>query len=272
LTHRREILSNEIGPVADGGVTVAAARLARAWTDRAPCAPIRDLIGAANMDGAYAVQRFGRARRVAAGAEMVGWKIGLTSEAVQRQLGVDQPDFGVLFADMAVPDGATIGAGRLLQPRIEAEIAFILADDLDGPTDIDTVRAGLAWAIPALEIVDSRIAGWDITIVDTVADNASCGLFVSGGTRTPTGRIDPPAVAMRLVKDQTTVSTGSGTACLGDPIAAVAWLATAAAAYGEPLRAGQMILSGALGPMVDLEPGTYRADLTDLGSVSVTVE
>ncbi|WP_369077431.1 2-keto-4-pentenoate hydratase, partial [Amycolatopsis solani] len=152
-----------------------------------PCLPIRDLFTFGDIESAYAVQRLNTEHALAAGRRLAGRKIGLTSPAVQRQLGVAQPDFGTLFADMAVADGGTVPAGRLLQPKVEAEVALVLSDDLPDPdcTAADVVRA-TGFAVPALEIVDSRITDWDISIVDTVADNASSGLFVLGGTELAT--------------------------------------------------------------------------------------
>ncbi|MER6006498.1 fumarylacetoacetate hydrolase family protein [Nonomuraea angiospora] len=202
---------------------------------------------------------------------MTGRKIGLTSPAVQQQLGVDQPDFGVLFADMEVT--GTAPTGQLLQPKVEAEIAFVLADDLTGDLDLPTVRAAVEYAVPALEIVDSRIADWDITITDTVADNASSGLYVLGAERLPLSAFEPVEATMRMYADDQLVSQGTGAACLGDPLNALLWLARTARDLGDPLRAGQVILSGALGPMVPVSPGTtVKAEISGLGIVIVTFE
>jgi 2-oxopent-4-enoate hydratase len=219
---------------------------------------------------AYAVQAAWVARQVAAGARVVGRKIGLTSQSVQAQLGVDRPDFGTLLATMGCPQGEPIDIGRLLQPRIEAEIAFVLGDDLDapeiGPGD---VLAATCSVVAALEIVDSRIAGWDISIVDTVADNASSGLFTLGLEHQMPEELDLAACPMRLFLDRLEVSAGSGAACLGHPAIAVAWLAAAARSYGEPLRAGEIVLSGALGPMVPVRAGDrFTAEIGGLGRVT----
>ncbi|MET7393767.1 fumarylacetoacetate hydrolase family protein [Dactylosporangium sp. NPDC005572] len=254
----------------------AADRLLRAAAAGTPCAPIRDLIAPGDVVTAYAVQQLVVEARVSAGARIVGRKIGLTSEAVQRQLGVDTPDFGVLFDDMAYDETATVPMGRLMQPRIEAEIAFVLDRDLAGgkvgvPVTAAEVRSAVAYAAPALEIVDSRVAGWDISLADTVADNASSGLFVLGEARLALSEFEPVTAQMRMTVDRDVVSTGSGAACLGDPLDAVAWLATTARDLGSPLLAGQVILSGALGPMVPVTAGSHvRAEITDLGSVSAT--
>lgn len=253
-------------------VAQAAARLAGAVERGRPVAPVRDLLGTQDIDAAYAVQQEFVRRRRARGAVVVGRKIGLTSPAVQRQLGVDQPDFGVLFADMDVSAEAEVPSGRLLQPKAEAEIAFVLKEDLaDGPLDHAQVREAVDHAVAALEIVDSRIADWDISLTDTVADNASSGLFVLSEQRLKLDDFDPRGTTMRLYADDVLVSEGSGAACLGDPLNALAWLARTAREFGEPLRAGQVVLSGALGPMVPTPPGTrIRAKISSLGTVTAT--
>lgn len=253
-------------------VEPAADRLLLAAATGEPCAPVRDLIGPDDVVAAYAVQERLTVARVAAGARVVGRKIGLTSPAVQEQLGVDQPDFGVLFDDMLHVGGDVVPAGAVLQPRAEAEIAFVLEDGLaDGPLDATQVRAATAYVVPAIEICGSRIAGWDITFGDTVADNASSGAFVLGPHRMPLGDLDLRDVRMSMSIDGTEVSAGAGSACLGDPVEAVVWLARRARDLGDPLRSGQVVLSGPLGPMRPVGPGcTVRATLTDLGSVTFT--
>lgn len=163
------------------------------------------------------------------GRVIVGRKIGLTSPAVQRQLGVDQPDFGVLLADMEVSSTGSVPSHRLLQPKVEAEIAFVLRADLvAGFDDSEHIRAAVDYAVAALEIVDSRIRQWDITIADTVADNASAGLFMLGNRRLTLDEFEPREVTMRMYVDDQLVSHGDGSACLGDPLNALAWLARAA--------------------------------------------
>jgi 2-keto-4-pentenoate hydratase len=273
----------------DPGASTAFDRLAAARATRQPCAPVRDLLPAGDIDAAYAVQSAWVADQLATGARVVGRKIGLTNPAVQAQLGVDQPDFGVLLDTMACAARAPVDRDRTLQPKIEAEIAFVLARDLDGdiigPAE---VAAATAYVVAALEIVDSRIAGWDISIVDTVADNASSGLFVLGDRKQRLDGLDLAECAMTMrrggpggqkegpggKKDGEmgdVVSTGTGAACLGHPLAAVAWLAATVCDHGHPLRAGEVILSGALGPMVPVAPGdTFLADISGLGQVSAT--
>lgn len=256
----------------DAGVRAAAERLREAQRTRVPCPPVRDLLPDTTVATAYAVQELLTRARVADGGRILGRKIGLTSPAVQAQLGVSQPDFGVLFADMACPQDRSIDHGRLLQPRIEAEIAFVLASDLDGVVDATTARAAVGDVVAALEIVDSRIAGWDITFVDTVADNASSGLYVLGDGAGPLGERDLTAVEMTMIRaDGSVASRGSGAACLGDPVNALVWLARTAAELGAPLRAGDVVLSGALGPMVPVAPGdAFTAELSGLGTVRVS--
>ena len=251
-------------------VATAAEQLLGAARTATPCAPVRTLLPDSSVATGYAVQSLLTRARLAEGRTVVGRKIGLTSPAVQAQLGVDQPDFGVLFDDMACDQRTPIDIGRLLQPRIEAEIAFVLGADLDRDgIDVATARTAVAQVVPALEIVDSRVAGWDITIVDTVADNASSGLYVLGDTRTELADTDLREVTMTLTgADGGELASGTGAACLGDPVAALVWLARTAREYGSPLRAGEVILSGALGPMTPVAPGSsFTAELSGLGEV-----
>ncbi|MFK4105170.1 2-keto-4-pentenoate hydratase [Streptomyces sp. NPDC019531] len=256
-------------------VAAAAGRLARAARERRPCGPVRDLLGPTDIGLAYAVQQRIVDDRIARGARVVGRKIGLTSESVQRQVGVDRPDFGVLLDDMDATGLPAVPSERLLQPRAEAEIAFVLAADLDcedgDDLDVERVRAAVGHAVAALEIVDSRVADWDIAITDTVADNASSGMFVLGRQQVALGDFEPRDVTMRLYADGVLASEGDGSACLGDPLLALLWLARTAVEYGAPLRAGQVVLSGALGPLVPTPPGvTVRAEMSGLGSVTAT--
>jgi 2-keto-4-pentenoate hydratase len=252
-------------------VREAAHRLRVAEQTGVPCPPVRDLIGS-DQDLAYAVQQANTAHRVSRGAHVVGRKVGLTSPAVQAQLGVDQPDYGVLFNDMQVAEDYRVPAARLLQPRVEVEVAFVLDADLAGDNITNReVRNAVAYAVPALEIVDSRIDGWDITFGDTVADNGSAGLFVLGATRVTMVEFEPVDVHMTLTLNGAIASTGTGAACLGDPLNALAWLARTARDHGDPLLAGQIVLSGALGPMVGVVAGdTVTAELSSLGSVTAT--
>ncbi|MEZ5092020.1 2-keto-4-pentenoate hydratase [Nocardioides sp.] len=259
-------MSNEPTPE----VVEAAERLLQAAAAGVPCDPVRELIGETDVDRAYAVQERLTAARLAAGATVVGRKIGLTSKAVQAQIGVDQPDFGVLFDDMGYAETETVPMSRLLQPKAEAEVAFVLKDDLvDGDLDVAQVAAAVDYAVASLEIVDSRVAGWNIRFGDTVADNASSGLYVLGSERRSLDDFAPVDVEMTMSRNEEQVSTGNGAACLGDPLNALSWLARTARDFGEPLRAGQVVLSGALGPMADVGPGdVVTATITGLGTVT----
>lgn len=243
----------------DDAIRAASQRLIRAQETGEPCAPVRDLIGTDDLAAAYAVQMGVVERRLAAGATVVGRKIGATSKAVQDQLGVDQPDFGYLLHDMDVSHGGKISMAGLLQPRVEAEVAFVLSHDVDpgDPDDITVadVREAVEVALPALEIVDSRIAGWDIGFTDTVADCASSGLYVVGADARPLTELEPRDVDMTLTINGEVRSSGNGAACLGDPLEALRWLAVQAARFGDPLRKGHLVLSGALGPFVPFAPG-----------------
>jgi 2-keto-4-pentenoate hydratase len=252
-------------------VQQAAARLASVWESGTPCAPVRDRIAAGDVDAAYAVQDIGTERMLASGRRLVGRKIGLTSPVVQQQLGVDQPDYGMLFDDMDVAIGAVIPWGRVQQPRIEAEIAFVLKDDLNDArlTSADVLSA-IDYALVALEIVGSRIAGWDISLVDTIADNASSGLFAIGHRPRRMHEIDVIGASMTMSRGDEVVSTGSGASCLGSPVSALLWLARMMVARGRPLGRGDLVLSGALGPMVPVNPGDhFTATIDGLGSVTV---
>lgn len=240
-------------------ITAAVERLARAQETRVPCAAVRDLIGTDDLPAAYAVQQGLVQSRIAGGASVVGRKIGATSEAVQRQLGVDQPDFGYLLSDMDVRNQHPISMRTLVQPRVEAEVAFVLAADVAPASEeeitLDLVRSAVDVALPALEIVDSRIADWDIRFTDTVADNASSGLFVVGEEGRRLDEVEPREVTMSLTINGEERSSGNGAACLGDPLEALRWLAVQAYRFGDPLRAGHLILSGALGPFVPFAAG-----------------
>lgn len=240
---------------------------------REACNPIAQISishGITGLDNAYAVAEINTKDRLANGARIIGKKVGLTSVAVQKQLGVDQPDFGILFDDMEYLDGDDIPMSRLIQPKAEAEIAFVVGKDLNGviPTWSDFLAA-MAYALPALEIVDSAIQDWKLTLVDTVADNASCGVFVLGNQPVAIGQFSLAELGLQLDKNGQTASVGSGAACLGHPLRAAWWLAKTMAARGEGLKAGEVILSGALGPMVSVTAGDYiNARIGALGSVS----
>jgi 2-keto-4-pentenoate hydratase len=247
----------------------AADRLDAAARKGVPGAPIRDLLAAGDVESAYAVQEINTKRALQAGRRLVGRKIGLTSTVVQKQLGVGQPDYGMLFADMARGDAEDIAFTDVLQPKVEAEIAFVFGHDLDDErlTVADLMRA-IDFALPAIEIVGSRIANWDIRITDTIADNASSGLYVLGSRPVKLDAFDPRLCGMVVEKSGEPVSVGAGAACLGSPLNAALWLAKVMARAGYPLRAGDTILSGALGPMVPVQPGdVFDVRIDGLGAV-----
>ncbi|HEV3104805.1 MAG TPA: fumarylacetoacetate hydrolase family protein [Trinickia sp.] len=237
-----------------------------------PVAPIRtaiDAIGGDALDLAYRIQAINTERQLQAGARLVGRKIGLTSRAVQAQLGVDQPDFGALFDHMAYGDGEEIPFALTQQPKVEAEIALVLERDLthERHTIADVISA-TAYALPAIEIVGSRIANWDIRLTDTVADNASSGLFVLGARPVKLDAFDIVGCGMVMERDGDQVSVGAGAACLGNPLNAAVWLANTMTRVGAPLRAGDIVLTGALGPMAAVRPGdVFSAHIQGLGSV-----
>lgn len=249
--------------------------LARRLRDAYTCGtvpPLRDGLEPTDAAGAYAVQEINTRFWEAQGRRIVGRKAGLTAKAVQVQLGVDQPDFGVLFDDMRVADGGLLDPARCIQPKAEAEIAFVLAADLPSPeTTPEQVAAAVATVHAAIEIVDSRIADWKITFADTVADNGSSAFFVLAGEGKPLAGLDLEGAGMEMTFDGAVVSTGVGAAALGNPLNAAAWLAQTLAARGEPLRAGDVLLAGALGPMVALAPGNrVEAKVAGIGTCSFT--
>lgn len=253
----------------------AAAQLRGAATSLTPCSPIRTIVGTeTDLEVGYRIQEHNTNAAIADGRRVTGRKIGITSKAVMEQIGVDEPDFGTLFADMEYGDGVPIESGRLLQPRAEAEVALVLEHDLDlGEHSFGDIIRCTAYALPSIEIVDSRIADWDIRIVDTVADNASCGVYVIGGRPVPLHDVDLRTIPMRLEIDSETVATGEGAACLGHPLHAARWLADQMSQRGTPLRAGDVVMTGALGPMRPLEPGnTVEADFGPLGTVTTHLE
>ena len=257
-------------PAADT-LQAAARALRTARAERRPIAPVSGSFGLSGIDAAYAVAELNTLAALAEGRRVLGRKVGLTSRAVQQQLGVSQPDFGTLLDDMEFLDGDEVSMARLAQPKIEAEVAFVIGRDLVGSAPSwGEFIASLAYALPALEIVDSAIADWKITLVDTVADNASSGLYVLGQQPVAIGQLAESELGMQLAVNGAVVSVGSGAACLGHPLRAAYWLARTMAARGQPLRSGEVILSGALGPMVTVAAGHWvQTRIGGLGGCSV---
>jgi 2-oxopent-4-enoate/cis-2-oxohex-4-enoate hydratase len=252
--------------------TSLAAELYAALAARRTVPPLRTRGLDLTLDDAYAISLGLLELRLAAGERVIGKKIGVTSKAVQDMLGVHQPDFGFLTDRMHVADGATIPiAHSMIQPRAEGEIALILARTLKGPgvSNADVLDATGAIAA-CFEIVDSRIESWNIGIIDTVADNASCGLFVLGEGRVDPKPLDLAALRMRVFKNGAPLSEGLGSAVQGSPLASVAWLANTLGRYGVSLEAGEIILSGSLVPLEPARPGdTFRLELEGAGSASI---
>ena len=223
------------------------------------------------IEDAYAIQTINIDRRVAAGEIVIGRKVGLTSKPMQQLLGVDEPDFGVLTDVMMIEDGDLIDLDRLVQPRVEAELAFVMETDLAGP-GITTAKAlgAIAGALPAVEVVDSRVADWKIKLIDTVADNASSGLLVVGGRIRKVDELDLRLLGVVVSRHGELIETGAGAAALGNPARCVAWLANKLGSFGASLRAGDVILPGAVHKMVPVQPGdSFRADFDHLGGVTV---
>ncbi|MBK5517231.1 2-keto-4-pentenoate hydratase [Pseudomonas sp. TH10] len=248
----------------------AAAALQASRDSASAIGRISDRFDVHTLEDAYAVQELNTERALKNGRRLSGRKVGLTSLAVQQQLGVDQPDFGMLFADMEVLDGGLIDCSRLIQPKAEGEIAFVLKRDLlAADTTLAELLSAIDYVLPALEIVDSAIENWKITLVDTVADNASSARYVLGKNPVQLSDLDLSLEGMTLAKNGEQASMGVGAACLGNPLDACLWLARTMAKAGRPLLAGDVLLSGALGPMVSVEKGDrLHLRLTRLGEVS----
>ena len=244
-----------------------------ALSERRTLTPLTTRYADISVDDAYAISLQFLERRLASGEKLIGKKIGVTSKPVQDMLGVFQPDFGFLTDAMQVADGATVSlkASGLIQPRAEGEIAFMLKSDLQGPgVTREDVLAATEWVAPCFEIVDSRIDKWQIKIQDTVADNASCGVFVVGTRHTDPRALDLAAASMQMSKNDAPAGSGLGSAVQGHPAEAVAWLANTLGAFGIPFKAGELILSGSLAPLVPAVAGDrFSMHIEGLGGCSV---
>jgi len=254
----------------DSAAERAALALRQARAARKSIPRISETYGIEGLEAAYAVAALNTSQSLEEGRRIVGMKVGLTSLAVQKQLGVDQPDFGVLFDDMEFLNGARIPTSRLIQPKVEAEVALAVGRDISTPRpSYAEFLDSLSYALPAIEIVDSAIADWKITLVDTVADNASCGFYVLGDQPVSIGALQLGESGMLMRRNGQTASVGSGFACLGHPLRSAYWLACTMAARGRGLRRGQIIMSGALGPMEPVVAGDHvHASIGGLGDVS----
>jgi 2-keto-4-pentenoate hydratase len=249
--------------------TEVANRILNAYETGIPIAPVRSEIS--GLVAAYAVQRATYNAWVKAGRKPAGHKIGLTSKAVQEQLGVHEPDYGVLFSDMILGNGAHIGQRAVLQPRVEPEIAFVLKTDLIGESlTAEEVVEATDYVVPAVEVCGSRVKGWDIRLEDTVADNASSGLVILGNQKRRPFLANLAGVAVQMRLNGAISAEGRGTACLGNPANAVAWLAGALTRLGDRLRAGDVVMSGALAKMVPAEAGSrFEADFGAFGMITL---
>ncbi|MER6996379.1 2-keto-4-pentenoate hydratase [Streptomyces sp. NPDC000410] len=250
----------------------AAALLREAELARVPVAPLVEAYPGIEAVDAYEIQLVNIRRRLDEGARINGHKVGLSSEVMQRMMGVDEPDYGHLLDGMELHQDRPVPVGRYCAPRVEVEVGFVLGDDLpgDGCTEAD-VLAATERVVPALELIDSRIADWRITIADTIADNASSAGYVIGDGRDPR-ELDLKAIDAWLFADGgELIARGRSDAVLGDPAVSVAWLARTVAAFGVPLKKGHLILPGSCTRAVDVEAGrTYTAEFSGLGSVSLS--
>jgi len=233
--------------------------------------PLTILDPSLSVTEAYHIQLENIQMKVEQGQKIIGKKIGLTSLAMQKLLGVDEPDYGHLLDSMEVTNGGTISIEKVLQPKVEAELAFVLKKDLIGPnvTTLNVLQA-TDYIVPALEIVDSRVKDWKIKLPDTIADNASSGFYVLGERKAKVDEINLELLGMVLSKNNEIVNTGVGAAALGNPATCVAWLANKLSEFGIPLKAGEIILSGALSAAADAQAGdTFSARFAHLGEVKV---
>jgi 2-oxopent-4-enoate/cis-2-oxohex-4-enoate hydratase len=239
-------------------------------------APLTTTHSAIEIDDAYRISLRLLERRKAEGERLIGKKIGVTSKPVQDMLGVHQPDFGFLLDKMHIPDGSTVSLAqaKLIQPRAEGEIAFVLSKDLKGPgVTEEQVLDATDYVSPCFEIVDSRIENWKIKIQDTIADNASCGVFVLGNARVKPRAIDLAAVKMEIHKNNVLVAQGEGRAVQGHPATAVAWLANTLGKFGIPFLKGEIILSGSLAPLLPITPGDrFEMTLAGIGGAAIGFE
>jgi 2-keto-4-pentenoate hydratase len=249
--------------------STVADRLRAAERDRAPIAPLAESYPGLGAADAYEIQLHNIRRRT---APVVGHKVGLSSAAMQQMMGVDEPDYGHLLDDMRLFEDVPVDAGRYCYPRVEIEVAFVLGDDLpgDGCTEEDVLKATEAFA-PSIELIDSRILDWRISLPDTIADNASSAGFVIGAARVDPATVDIRAIDATLWRGGEVVAQGRSDAVLGNPVTAVAWLARTVARFGVRLRAGHLILPGACARAIDARPGDeFRASFTGLGDVSLS--
>jgi 2-keto-4-pentenoate hydratase len=256
--------------MSDGIVAEVADRLWQAEISRSPISPITETHPELGIEDAYAIQSRNIERRIGAGRVLRGRKVGLTAKPVQDLFGVHEPDFGVLLDDMFVEDGDEIALEDLLQPRVEAEMAFLIGRDLAGPgVTTSNALAAIAGVLPSIEVVDSRIADWKIALIDTVADNASSARLVVGGKLTSVTDFDLRLGGMVMTRNGVVIDSGAGAAALGNPARCVAWLANKLATFGASLKRDDIVIPGALHRMAAVQPGdVFRAEFAYLGAVT----
>lgn len=256
----------------ENSIEKASELLYQAHKNSSTCAPIRSLIGDEDISTAYKIQEINiQKRMISENTGIVGRKIGLTAKTVQAQLGVDQPDFGTLLKNMQIENKGSVPAKELVQPKAEAEIAFVLKEDIVGRLSIVELQGKIDYACACIEIVGSRVENWDIKITDTVADNASASHFVLGDIKKHISEIDLENCLMKMYKNGELVSEGQGSACLGSPLNSFKWLADKMIEMETPLLKGDIILTGALGKMVEGKPGDhFKAEIEGLDSVEIS--
>jgi 2-keto-4-pentenoate hydratase len=268
--YRKEVLplkSQSINRIAE-----AQKHLLESVEKQQPVSPLTEQFPDLTIDEAYHVQLNIINQKVRNGRQIVGKKIGLTSVAMQQLLGVNQPDYGHLLDNMDMTGRESVPMSGLFEPKVEGELAFVLKKNLQGPSvDIEDVLAATDYVLPSLEVVDSRIANWKIKLTDTIADNASSGLFILGNERFSIKDLDLTKVEMNLYKNGELINSGTGQDVLGHPAACVAWLANKLYEYGITLKAGEIILSGAISAAVSIKEGDQiTADFNRLGKVKTS--
>ena len=252
----------------------AVQRLWDAEKKQIACSPVREIIDANDVNSAYEIQKIITNKKIELGEEICGFKVGLTSTAVQKQLGVDQPDFGVLWKSKEIKNDGTVLMSELMQPKAEAEIAFVLSKQIiEMPKDhSDFLNNYVAYIAPSIELVGSRISNWDIRIADTIADNASASHFILGEAISDVLNFDYVGCTMQLKKNNTITSEGNGAACMGNPINAAFWLIQTLLTSNTKVEKGSIILSGALGPMAGCESGdVFEAQISGMNIVKFRV-
>jgi len=250
---------------------VAAEWLWAAERDRVPMAPLTSTYPGIDVEDAYEIALHNIRRRVAAGAKVYGHKVGLSSEAMQTMMGIDEPDYGHLLSDMVLTEGEPVDTARFCYPRIEVEIGYVLGATLPGEgCSEDDVLAATEYIVASIELIDSRITDWKIGLADTIADNASSAGVMLGAGRIEPSKVDIGAISAVLYRGDEEIARGYAAAVLGNPTKAVAWLARKVAGFGVRLEAGHVILPGSCTRAIDAAPGdSFRAEFSDIGSVSI---